>query len=125
MAFSGQVVEKADGVAGFGELALDVDDAEGCEDIQRAHGVEVEALDGFDLVAEEIDAGGKADLVAAGFEIAGEIDVDDSAAHGEIARHFNLVEAVVTMFRKPDDQLFRLKVIASLEVQHEPFELLS
>jgi hypothetical protein len=45
--------------------------------------------------------------------LAGEIDVDDPAAHGEVAGHFDLIEAVVAMLGKPDDQFFRLERLAS------------
>ena len=74
--------------------------------------VEIELFDRFDLIAEEIDADRQADLVGFLFEIAGEIDVDDPAAHGEIARHFDLVETVVAVIGEPDDQLFRFEVVA-------------
>ena len=73
-----------------------------------AERIEVEALDRFDLVVEEIDANGEADLVAGFREFAGEVDVDDPAAHGEIAGDFDLIEPVVAMLGEPDDQLLRL-----------------
>ncbi len=77
--------------------------------LERAQRVEVEPLDRFDLVAEEIDAGRQADLVAGVGVLAGEIDIDDPAAHGKIAGHFDLIQPVVAMLGEPDDQLLRLQ----------------
>ena len=77
--------------------------------------VEIEALDRFDLIAEEIDADGQADLLAGLFKIARQIDIDDSAAHGEIAGDFDLIQPVVAMLGEPDDQLLRLELLARLQ----------
>ena len=49
-----------------------------------ALGVGVEAADGFDLVAEEVDADGAVHL--------GGVDVEDAAAEGDLAGHFDDVD---------------------------------
>jgi len=69
----------------------------------------LEALDRFDLVAEEIDANRQAHLLAIHVEFAGEIDIDDPAAHREIAWYLDLLQAVIAVLGQPDDQLFRLR----------------
>ncbi len=50
-----------------------------------ALGVGVEAADGFDLVAEEVDADGAVHL-------GGGVDVEDAAAEGDLARHLDDVD---------------------------------
>ena len=71
------------------------------------------ALMDSDGVAEEVDADRQADLVAAVF--AGEVDVDDPAAHGEVAGHLHLLQPVVAVIAEPDDQLLRLQVLPGLD----------
>ncbi len=71
-------------------------------------------LDRFDLVAEEVDAGGQPDLVPDASNSPGEVDIDDPAADGEVARHFHLLEPVVPVLGEPDDQLLRLQVCRRL-----------
>ena len=93
------------------------------EQIQRTHCIHIKPLDGFDLVPEEIEAGAKADEVSIALKIAGKIDVDDAAANRKIARHFHLIQPVVPMLGKPDDQLLRLHLRAALQVQHQMLEL--
>ena len=121
----GQVVEQAGRVGGVGEVALEVDHLERRERLERAEAVEVEALDRLDLVAEEVDAGGEADLVAGDVVVAGQVDVDDAAADGEVAGDFDLFEAVVAVLAEPDDQLLRLQLVARLEDPDELVELLA
>ena len=87
--------------------------------------VEIEALDRLDLIAEEIDAGGEADLVAGCFVLARQIDVDDPAANGKITRHFDLFETVVAVLGEPDDQFLRLQFLARLEGANEQIQLLA
>ena len=52
-----------------------------------ALGLGVEVADGFDLVAEEVDADGAVDL--------GGVDVEDAAAEGDLAGHLDYVDAGV------------------------------
>src|SRR2546421_99965 len=99
-------------VAGFGEDAFEVDEANGFERFFGAEGIEIEMLDRLDGVAEEIDADGEADLIARFFVLAGEIDIDNSAAHGKIAWDFDLIESVVAVLGEPDDELFGFEGLA-------------
>jgi hypothetical protein len=61
-----------------------------------AEGLDVELVDGFDLVVEEVDA------VRIGF--AGGPDVDDFAADGKVAGVFDGVEAGVAVIGEPVDE---------------------
>ena len=117
--FFRQVAEQAGGLAAVGELALEVDQAKGVEIAERAECVEVEAFDRLDLVAEEVDTGGEADLVV----VAGQVDVDDPAADCEVAGDFDLVEPVVPVLGEPDDQLLGLQLVAGVDRADELLEL--
>ncbi len=66
-----KITEQAGGFAGFGQLALDVDDANRFQRIAGAKGIQVESADGFDLIVEEIDADGEAELLAGLLEDSG------------------------------------------------------
>ena len=75
--------EEALGDGGLGEG----EEAGGVELRRGALGLGVELADGVDLVAEEVDADGAILL--------GRVDVDDAAAHGDLAGHLDDIDAGV------------------------------
>ncbi len=77
----------------------------------RALGFGVEAADGFDFVAEELDAQG-----AVGF---GRVDVEDAAAAGELAGHFDQVHLRVADAGEVAGEDFDVDFFAALEVDGE------
>ncbi len=89
------------GVDGFENLFRDGNLGErekqcGVERRLRALRFGVELADGFDLVAEEIDADGAVHL--------GGVDVEDAATEGELAGHFDDVDAGVADGEKVLDE---------------------
>src|SRR5205814_5114464 len=58
-----EIAEQVRRAAGLGKLALEIHNADGWKRISRAELVEIELFDRFDLVIEEIDANGQADLI--------------------------------------------------------------
>ena len=73
--------------------------------------VRVEAADGFDLVAEEVDADGTLHL--------GRVDVEDAAAQGDLAGHFDHVDAGVADGEEVLDEHVGQVLFAALEMQRE------
>ena len=82
-------------------------------------------LDRFNLIAEEINANGEADLIAGFLEFAGQVDVNNPASHREITRHFHLIEPVIAMIGKPDDEFFRLEFLTDAEGADEIAQLIA
>ncbi len=77
----------------------------------RALGLGVEAADGLDLVAKELDAQG-----AVGF---GRVDVEDAAATGELAGHFHQVHLRVADAGEVAGEDFDVDLFAALEADGE------
>ncbi len=95
------------------QVAAEVHHLHGRERRLGPERVQVERLDALDRVAEEVDADRQPDLVAA--VLAGQVDVDDPPADGEVAGHLDLLQAVVAVLAQPDDQLLRLQVLPGLD----------
>ena len=76
-----------------------------------ALGFGVEVADGFDFVAEELDAEG-----AVGF---GRVDVEDAAAAGELAGHFDQVHLRVADAGEVGGEDFDVDLFAALEADGE------
>ena len=76
-----------------------------------ALGFGVELADGFDLVAEEVDADGAVHL--------GRVDVEDAAAEGDLAGHLDHVDPGVADGEEMLDEHVGHVLFAGLEVQGE------
>ena len=73
----------------------------------RALGLGVEFADGFDFVAEELDADG-----AVGFR---RVDVEDSAAARELAGHFHQVHLRVANAGEVAGEYFEIEFFAAAQ----------
>ena len=79
--------------------------------VERALGVRVEGADRLDLVVEQVDAVGQGRFLFA----AHRKQVEDAAAHGELARRQHLVDRAVAGLRQARTQLVGIQRVLFLE----------
>jgi hypothetical protein len=123
--FLGKILEEAGRFIRRRKGAADVHDTDSLQFVPRPQGVRIESANGLDLIAEEIHPNWEANFLPAHFEQAREVDVDNSAAHGEIAGHFHLIQAIVAMLGEPDDQFLDIQLLAISQVEDQILQLTS
>jgi hypothetical protein len=102
-------VGQADGVDRAHMLEVRGDELDAFDAPVGAHGLEIELDDGVDFVAEEVEADG--DAVGAGDE-----DVDDAAADGEVAGLLDGVDSLVSGGVEPSDEVAGVKASAGCDL---------